>query len=405
MFIDKFGWKPFYAPDDEAGAGEEIVETEGGDEGSEGTSGESQEQSRVGLRQQLERAADDSRKADLKKDKKSGRFAKGGPRAERDAGETEPVEGEPPVEGEQTAPVVAPPEGFPREAIAEWNKTPPVVQAAIVKRVQDMNKGVQELKTKYTEIDKAIEPHTDALRQFNVPPAQAIDRLFLWFKSLANNPGVAFPALAKSFNYDWKKIAAIQVDGQPGQQGQGNAQQSNGPGDIPEPLQRYVDNLKQEINGLKAELGTKVSTLEQSFTQQSEAKTNEILQQWAKDKPYYEDVRVLMAQLIQSGAVPLKDGQVDLDGAYNMATRAHDGVFAKLTADQQAAAVKAQKDKAAADVLARKQQVEQARRAGSSLNGGAPGIGNLTTQNQRKPGQKPKSVRESILEAKDQLSN
>jgi hypothetical protein len=45
---------------------------------------------------------------------------------------------------------------------------------------------------------------------------------------------------------------------------------------------------------------------------------------WAKDKPHYEEVRTLMAELIQKGTAPsLPNGKVNLDAAYNTAVKFH----------------------------------------------------------------------------------
>jgi hypothetical protein len=45
---------------------------------------------------------------------------------------------------------------------------------------------------------------------------------------------------------------------------------------------------------------------------------------WGKDKPHYEEVRILMVEMIKKGTVPLlPDGKVNLDAAYNTAVKFH----------------------------------------------------------------------------------
>ena len=80
-----------------------------------------------------------------------------------------------------------------------------------------------------------------------------------------------------------------------------------------------------------------------------------------------------MAQLIQSGAVPLKDGQVDLDGAYDMALYANPEIRAQVLAAQEAEKAKQLKAKQEAAKKAQEAEVAKARKAGVSLGGGAPG--------------------------------
>ncbi len=359
---------------------------------------------RSGLRKQLEKNFDADRKAaDAVTAKKAP--AKAGKRVAGGAEITpEPAEGAEVVEeaaGEAEAtPKTAAPEAFSKEAKAEWAKTPAAVQAAILKRETDTAKGVEELKGKYKELDSSLAPHMSAIRQHGHTPAQAVSQLFGWFQALAANPDVAFPALAKSFSYDLAKIApqpaattaAVDPNAQPGQQPAGV---------IPPELQKYITDLQAEVGNLKNTFAQELTGLKGTFQQQSEAKTNEILANWSKDKPHFESVRGLMAQLIQSGAVPLKDGQVDLDGAYDMALYANPEIRAKVLAEQQAAAAKERKAKVDAAAAKQAAEVEKARKAGVSLGGGAPGEPGAAPGGKKGKG---KSVRESIMEAREQLT-
>ena len=417
MFTDK--WKPLYSPDVDAGA----PEPGGGTGGEPATppiprneapvdgpgSGRSQ------LRQQLEKNVDTARKAEGREPARK-QPQRSRARQEMDAqaqepepGQQEPVAGEEPAESAQGQQVqTKPPEGWAKEAKAVWEQLPPEIQTAVSKRETDMAKGVDDLKKKYTEIDQALQPRMDVIRRHGHTPAAAINQLFAWFEAISANPQVAFPALAQSFKFDLRTLPGLvqaaqaqQQQPQPGQQpvqGQQPAQQT----DIPPALQQYIGQLQQEVQALKEGVGQQIGQLTSSFAQQSQAKTEEILANWAKDKPYFEDVRKMMAHLITSQAVPpLPNGNADLDKAYDMAMFALPDVRTKILADQQTAAEEARKVKAAAEKAAQQEQANKARRAsGGSLTPSAPG--NVIAQ-QGKP-KKGKSVRESIMDARAELS-
>lgn len=355
------------------------------------------------LRQQLEKNFEADRKATEKADKAAAKKAAAAPKrvaggAEVDAGKgVEPEAGEGSQQQQQSA--VAAPEGLSAEAKAEWAKTPPAVQQAVAKRLADSAKGVEELKGKYAELDKAIAPHMDAIRRYGTTPAKAVENLFLWFQALANNPTQAFPALAQQYNIDLAKlVAAVQ---QPGGQSQGGPAEDPVFANMSPEQTKYFKELQAKLDGLTNAFTQRIDTVQSAVQRQSEEKTNEILSMWAKDKPYYEQVRGLMANLIASGSIPLKNGQVDLDGAYDMAVYAHPEVRAALFKAQQDATAKAAADKAAAEKKAQQEQAEKARRAAVSVSAGAPG-------NPAAPGKpantKRKSVRESIMEAREQLT-
>lgn len=354
------------------------------------------------LRKQLEKNFEADNKARAKveeKDKKAparARRVAGGAEIDETpepAATGEPAEGQevtPPPEVKDSLPV---PEALSKEAKAEWAKTPTTVQQAFIKREQDVARGVQELKGRYLDIDKALEPHVEAIRRHGHTPAQAVAQLFGWFQALASNPEQSFPALAKSFNYDLAKIAAAQAAAPGG----GKEQPA---GEIPQAVQKYIHDLTQKVAGLEQAVTQKISGLEGTFQQQSEAKTQEILTQWSQGKPHFEASRGTMAQLIASGAVPLKNGQVDLDGAYEMACYANPEIRKLVLAEQEGARVKAEKDKKAAEAKLQQEQANKARRAGVNVSGGAPGQAGTIAG---RPAKKGKSVRESLAEAMDEI--
>jgi hypothetical protein len=407
MFINK--WKPVYQLPDDTGADAPQIDTPEVDTPAEPDAGAGS--GRSSIRKSLEKGFEDSRKTEAERDKK-GKFTKQPKTAKRVAGgaelepaddaepaEVEAAEGEPAEPAADAAPQTAAPEAFSKEAKAEWAKVPAAVQAAILKRETDTAKGVEELKGKYKDLDSALAPHMNEIRKNGHSPAQAVSQLFAWMQALAGNPDVAFPALAKSFGYDLAKFApqaapaaaAAAAPADPAAQPTGA---------VPPELQKYINDLQQKVESLEKNFGTQLGEVKSTFQRENEEKTNAVLMNWAKDKPHFDAVRGMMAQFIQSGAVPLKEGQVDLDGAYDMAVFAHPEVRAKVLAEQEAKKV-ADAKKKAAEVAAKKQaDADKARKAGVSVGTGAPG----DTPAPAKKSGKGKSVRDSIMEAREQLS-
>src|SRR5262249_50718650 len=89
------------------------------------------------------------------------------------------------------------PNSWTREARVEWAKLPPRVQQEIAKRETDMQRGVDQLKQGYREIDEALSPWHGEMQSFGKTPAQTIDQMFKWYAAMAQNPDAAFPALLK----------------------------------------------------------------------------------------------------------------------------------------------------------------------------------------------------------------
>jgi len=208
---------------------------------------------------------------------------------------------------------------------------------------------------------------------------------------LAVNPTQAFPALAKSFNLDLAQVMAAQqkpagAEGQPA-------------GAVAPEVQQYITEMQNRLAAIEQGFSQKLGTVESQIQQQAESKTNEVLAMWSKDKPHFEAVRKTMANLIASGTVPLKDGQVDLDGAYDMAIYAMPDVRTQVLKAQQEAEKKAVAAKIEAEKKAQQAQADKARKAAVAVSGSAPGIPSIAG----KPKGPKKSVRESIMEARQEL--
>src|SRR6266436_5877661 len=280
----------------------------------------------------------------------------------RGAGESEDTEAEPSTKRETQAA----PAAWSKEAKAAFTHLPDHVKKAVVKREADVEKGIKNLKDSYKEIDEAIAPYVPMIRQFQKTPGQAITQLFSWFDALAKNPDEAFPALIKSYKYNPDAMLAKYgyVRKQQPQQQQPNGQVQNGqqqpngqaqPGqqpDVPIPpsVQQYINKLEQRQNQLQQQVGQQFNNLGQYYQEQNAAKTQEMLEQWSRDKPHFDRVRVKMGYLLTPGpdgaaAIPLREGKVDLDEAYNQAVWMDPEIRQEILAQQQTQADAARKAK------------------------------------------------------------
>lgn len=385
--------------------------------------------SKRSIRDELNHQFSEARKADPEDKPAAGRFGPNGARkaavagakpagaapGEKEAAAVAGAEGAaasaaaPGAEGEpaKTVEVIAPPKNLDKAALADWEKAPESIKKTLLRREEEMAKGVEELKGRYAALDGALAPHMEAIRRHGHTPDQAVGQLFSWFQALATNPKVAFPALAKSFGQDLVQFApqgaapaaqaaAAAVAGDGGTAGGAAAPAF----ELPAEYKQLMDGTFQKMTALEQE----INQLRSGYQADSQAKTQQIIENWSKDKPHFADVRVMMSQLIQSGVVPLKDGQVDLDGAYEAAIYANPAVRAKLQADDQqkvaAAAEKARAEAAAKVVNEQKAQqaaADRARVAGRGLSPAAPGASSAAAA-AGKP-KKGLSVKESLRAA------
>jgi hypothetical protein len=416
MLIRNFGALPCYGPETETGTGVGTdagtggaapppAATEGADQGTGEGEGEGQQQgerqegrqARKSVRQELDAANEGAKKRQAARDQQ-GRFQ--GQEGQQQPGTQEGQQ----QEGQTQQQQVAAPEAWAKEAKAAWAQVPPAAQAAILKREQDVSQGVENLKRGYKELDDALKPYMGAIQEHKTTPGAAVKQLFDWMLALTNEakalksgqaPQGVFAALAQSYGIDPVKLLAHMVQN-PVVRQQQNGQQPNGQTQLDPAIQAYLD---QKL----APLGQNLNGLYQTVQQQSIAKTNEMLAMWAKDKPFYNDVRVTMARLMtpgQNGEPPLvaprEDGNADLDTAYERACNMDPNVRAKMKEAGAAAEAKAAADKLAAEKAAQRTKLEAARKASGSIPISAPGMPGDGKQKGVKRG---KSVRESLSDA------
>lgn len=243
----------------------------------------------------------------------------------------------------------AAPEGAPQERIAppnewkgaakvRWEKLPKDVQQAIVEDYSRYSSASQ----KFSGLDQVIEPRRAALSAQYGSVEGAIDQLFKLSDYASRHPEEFIQWFAQQRGLNLQKPA------QPGPDGQ---QTQN-------PFEQHLSSALQEINVLKQE----VAGLRQGIDRvQTEPVVNQI-ESFASDPahPYFQDVRLDMAALMQSGRAKT------LQDAYDMSIWANP-VIRQNMMDEQNQKTEEQ----------RRLKAEAARNAGplkgSPVNGAMPG--------------------------------
>lgn len=278
-----------------------------------------------------------------------------------------PVDGaQPPAAPAPDATTLKAPASWRPEAKAEFDKLPPVIKAEVVKREEDILRGIGEYKAAAnfgTAMDKAIQPYAPALRQYGIDPVRHVGELFDIHQRLAlGTPEVkqaTLQALAKNFGIT---LAPAQDDA-----------------DSP-----YVDPQVKDLQRQMAELQSLQQRLVDQQTLQSRAATETQREQvmqtlrtelntFAADPEhaFFDEVATDMAMLIQSGRAS------SLKQAYELAVRLSPEVASKEALRKQSATEAAKlKDKQAAAA-----KTTAARRATGVNVTGQPAV----------PGRKPPS--------------
>jgi hypothetical protein len=274
--------------------------------------------------------------------------------------------------------ISAAPKSWRADERAHYDALPVEAKKAVHRDRAAAERGVAELRSKYQAEDLAWAPHEPVIRQFGKSRAETVTQLMSWFGALSRDPVNAFPALVKSMGAEQALLQHAQR-----MQPQSGAQQTNGGAFDPRVVQHYVDQ--------------RVGTLEQQMAEAQQARTNEILENWARGKKYYERVRAVMSDLLmpnpQTGRaiVPLKNGAVDLDESYRQACLLLPDVRDEIQAEERAAERKAESERA-----------RQARYTSSSLRPASPGSNSNTGGAKKRGG--PTSVRQSLEAAMDELA-
>ena len=244
----------------------------------------------------------------------SGKFTKTQPEA--DVQEIEAIEAQ-----EEEKPAVKPrPSSWKKDYEEHWGKLDPQLQDYIQQREADYAKGVSTYKNQWEQaapILETLNQFQPLLRQYGVAPQQWITQLgnahaqlvtgtpeqkMQIFQQLANDYGVNLGAVTGQTGYD-----------------------------------PQFSSLAQELNAIKNQWGQ--FQAQQEAMEQTQLRSE--IDSFKADKPYFEEVREVMAGLLQSGMAD------DLQSAYEKAIRLNDDVFQKVSAEHAQKSEAAQREKVA----------------------------------------------------------
>lgn len=210
------------------------------------------------------------------------------------------------------------------EAAAEWSKLPPVVQAEIAKREEDMFRGLEGYKADAQTgkaFQQVLSPYNQIFQQYGINPVAQVNNLLQAHYQLAFGSQAEKTALIQRLISDY----GVQV------------------GEAP-----YVDpqvaSLQQEIAALKSNLNGMVKGQETAVR----ADLNKQIEAFASDPahPDFDAVAGDIAQLLRTGQAANLQDAYDKALWLNPATRAKQ--IERETANRAAAAKKEAEEKAAA---------------------------------------------------------
>ena len=199
-------------------------------------------------------------------------------------------------------PLVAPPKTWRPDAVAHWEALPQQVRDEVLKREEDMYRGLEQYKAQAesaSSLMKAVEPYLPQMRQFNVQPAEAVGRLLKAHDTLVNGSVMdkmqVFQQVAKDYGVD---LAGF------GQLPEGDADP------------RLVA-LSTELKQAKATLNELLQTQSLTAAQEAERTVSAFVSEVGEDgqplRPYFNDVADDIVGLLNTGVAK------DLADAYNRA--------------------------------------------------------------------------------------
>jgi hypothetical protein len=344
---------------------------EAGADKQSGASASPEKHEKLSLRDQINKSVEAVRTEEAKRARAAdGKFTK-----LQEGAADKPATPEIPKPEQNAQPTDSKPVEPPSAWVKIWGNLTPEAQALAVKREAEVAKGFDEYRGKTAqlqEISQALDPIRPILQQNGITSdAAAVKSLLNWEASF-RNPQTriqAFQSLAKQYGVDLPTLV------------QNPSPSPSSAQEIPEPLRPVIDqfgNIVQDVNSVKQEIQTLRS--ERIETE---------LRNFAKDKPHFEKVRVLMGQLMSSGIV--QPG--DLDTAYQKATQLHPEVSAAIEAEKEAKR-QAELAKTNAEKAARARQAAVS--PGQRSPNGAP-----ASNGAAKP--KASSVRESLMSSIGEL--
>lgn len=303
------------------------------------------------------------------------------------------------------------PFGLPKDIRAEWDKLSPNTQQYLSKVVKENldNKALEGRKSHMREVEQVLTPYMPQIQQVGVSPAQVVKRLLDYTDALASprHKYAAIQSLAANYGIDLSVFAAAQEDtsqntqnNQPLKQTQNQNQNQNQQVYIPPEIDNKLNTILErfdQIDGSQRNANDKAALDFVNAWAGHDAASNEYT-----NKPYFPYVRQAMFNLISSGTVPMVNGQLDLDGAYDLACYA-DPKIRELIEEDRISAIRQEQINNQAK---QQQAVQKAKLAGSSIRSGAPApVNRQPNSNRSSMNGKPTTVRDSIRQALHESRN
>jgi hypothetical protein len=206
-----------------------------------------------------------------------------------------PVELKEPAKDADKTPLAEPPARFSPDAKAAWAQAPVPVQAEIKRAITELEGGLRQ----YQQVLEPIKPYFDLAKQHGTTVHDALGNYVRMEQMLAKDPRAGLTAIAQNFGWTLEQMIAFVSDGKPAAQGQ------------PDPRDRVIAELRQELAGLKGQVGTVTQTLEQ----QRVSETMKHVESFAAQHPRFAELENDILRLLQTGYAD------SLEAAYQYAER------------------------------------------------------------------------------------
>ena len=248
---------------------------------------------------------------------------------------------------------------------AEWEKVPVSVQKRIAKREEEFQNGIKQYSDKakvFDEYEQAVGPRRQAMAAIGVTPQQVVSRALEWMDALGhpdpNIKGNAFRLLAQNYGVNLASLGVAEQTGESFRVG----------GDVNPDMQAIIHAVRSEVSSLTQETRAQLQAVQAQREQEANHAAQAYLAEWAKEKAHFNTVKDRMGELLRSGAIPMKDGQLDLDKAYDLACYENAEVRQLQQLAKAREAKKMAEARKAKEEKARKEQIEKAKGARGSLS-------------------------------------
>lgn len=204
-----------------------------------------------------------------------------------------------------------------KNEFGEWEKMPEGLRKQLEQREREAQQGIneraQKLKT-WEPIEQFFSANAQRLQQAGVTGQQYVSNLINADEYIRNDPAAGLKWLAESYGIDLYQLADWAA-----QQG-GQQPARNGGGD-----DQYTKRLEQRL----AQLEQRFDPARIAQEEQRKAAEQHVAA-WAKDKPYFAELRADM------GALSTRYPEATLDELYERAMWAHPTLRQRIQSDQRA---------------------------------------------------------------------